>query len=157
MSNKIKSLSAEEQLNLRNRARDELLRLENVFNDAAAKQIVDDFKDYFSVCEIVYKVILEDHQFNKTGKHKEHLTVSMVEAPHALKYAGYDFDKNLLTRLFGAEEKIGSRSVKKLRDSLTHSLNEKAVKELQDRHDELYGYMRDFLSKIREVDMEIVN
>ena len=157
MPNKVKRLSPVKQLELRNRAKAELLRLEELLNDAPTKQMVDDFKEFFSVCEIVYKVILEDHQFNKTGKHSNYLKVNMSQAPHALKYAGYDFDKNLLTHLFGAEEKIGSRSVKKLRDSLTHSLNEKAVKELQDRHDELYGYMNDFLSKIREFDMEIVN
>jgi len=69
-----------------------------------------------------------------------------------LNYAGYDFDKDLLTHLFGAEEKVGSRTVKKLRDSLTHSVNQKAIDELINREEELYGYMDQFLSKIRDFD-----
>ena len=40
------------------------------------KKMIDDFKDKFSVCEIVYKVVLEDHQFNKYGVHKERLQVT---------------------------------------------------------------------------------
>ena len=76
----------------------------------------------------------------------------MTQAPHALTYAGYDFDKNLLTHLFGAEKRIGRRTVKKLRDALTHSVNQKAIDELIDREEELHGYMDQFLSKIREFD-----
>ncbi len=76
----------------------------------------------------------------------------MTQAPYALEYAGYDFDKDLLTHLFGSEEKVGSRTVKKLRDALTHSLNQKAIDELLSREDELHGYMDQFLSKIREFD-----
>lgn len=33
------------------------------------KKKINRFKEKFGICEIVYKVILEDHQFNKTGKH----------------------------------------------------------------------------------------
>ena len=59
---------------------------------------------------------------------------------------------NLLTHLFGAEKRIGRRTVKKLRDALTHSVNQKAIDELIDREEELHGYMDQFLSKIREFD-----
>lgn len=58
-----------------------------------------------------------------------------------------------LKKLFGAEEKIGSRSVKKLRDSLTHSMDDKAVNELSDRYEEMNGYMDSFLNKIRTFDV----
>jgi hypothetical protein len=76
----------------------------------------------------------------------------MTQVPYALEFAGYDFEKDLLTKLFCAEEKIGNRSVKKLRDSLTHSMNDKAVNELSDRYEELNGYMDSFLGKIRTFD-----
>lgn len=69
--------------------------------------MVDDFKEKFTICEIVYKVILDDHQFNKTGKHPERMKVTMTQVPHVLSYAGYNFEKDLLTKLFGAEEKYG--------------------------------------------------
>lgn len=154
MAKTITKLSASEQLALRNRAKAELERLEETLADEETKKMIDDFKERFSICEIVYKVILEDHQFNKYGVHKDRLQISMKEAPYALTYAGYDFDKDLLTNLFGAEKHVGKRSVKKLRDSLTHSINKRAVDELKTRKTELYGYMDGFLNKIREFDNE---
>lgn len=77
------------------------------------------------------KSIYEDvhHQYKKTGIHLKYMTVSMREAPYALAYAGYDYDRVLLSKLFGAEERVGKRSVKKLRDALTHSMNTKAIEE----------------------------
>ena len=146
-------LDETQKLSLRNRAKDELIRIEKLVADKDKKKLIDDFKEKFSICEIVYKVILEEHQFNKTGKHSDYLKVTMKQAPHAFAFAGYDFDKELLTKLFGAEEKIGSRSVKKLRDSLTHSMNDKAVNELSDRYEEMNGYMDSFLNKIRTFDV----
>ena len=152
MANVITPLSAEDQLALRNKAKAELERLESTLADEKLKKKIDDFKDKFSVCEIVYKVVLEDHQFNKYGVHKERLQVSMKEAPHALTYAGYDFDRNLLSNLFSGEDHIGKRSVKKLRDALTHSVSKSALEELEKRESELYGYMDSFLEKIRVFD-----
>ena len=152
MAHNVTPLTVEQQLSLRNRAKAELIRLEAVYSDEETKEKINRFKEKFGVCEIVYKVILEDHQFNKTGKHLERLQVDMTQAPHALTYAGYDFDKNLLTHLFGAEKRIGRRTVKKLRDALTHSVNQKAIDELIDREEELHGYIDQFLSKIREFD-----
>ena len=43
-------------------------------------------------------------------------------------------------------------TVKKLRDAVTHGINEKAVKEIMNRKDELFGYMDDFLNTIRTFD-----
>ena len=112
MAKTVRPLSSEEQLRLRNKAKTELERLEAVYSEEETKEKINKFKEKFGVCEIVYKVILEDHQYNKTGKHSERLKVDMKQAPYALDYAGYDFDKDLLTHLFGAEEKVGSRTVK---------------------------------------------
>ena len=149
-------LSQKEQLELRNKAKAELERLETLYEDKEKSKMINDFKEKFSICEIVYKVILEDHQFNKTGKHLNRLKVNMQQAPYALSYAGYDYDRNLLTQLFGGDDHIGRRSVKKLRDALTHSVNHSAVTELQNRERELYGYMDAFLNKIRTFDNTVV-
>ncbi|HZJ68820.1 MAG TPA: hypothetical protein VFD28_02290 [Candidatus Eisenbacteria bacterium] len=148
----IKQLDEAQKLALRNRAKDELVRLQKLVSEKETKRMIDNFKEKFAICEIVYKVVLEDHQYNKTGKHLDYLKVDMTQAPHALKYAGYDFDKVLLNKLFGAENKVGIRSVKKLRDSLTHSMNAKAVEELTNRESELHGYMDSFLTKINTFD-----
>ena len=146
------ALTDEEKVELRNKAKEELNRLDAILMDRDTKKKVDDFKDRFTECEIVYKVILDAHQFKKTGKHPERMLVTMTQVPYALDFAGYDFDKELLTNLFSGRDKVGQRSVKKLRDSLTHSLNQKAIDELKQREEELYGYMNDFLTKIREFD-----
>jgi len=152
VANKLKPLSAEEQHALREKAKSELERLEVVYADNHTKEKIHTFKEKYGICEIVYKVILDDHQFNKTGKHPDRMKVDMTQVPYALSYAGYDFDRTLLTHLFGAEEKVGSRSVKKLRDALTHNMNQKAVDELIDREAELHRYMDQFLEKVREYD-----
>lgn len=150
----MKHLDENSQLALREKAKEELERLRDTLSDNKTKEMVDNFKDKFSMCEIVYKVILEDHQFHKNGKHPQprELKINMNQAPHALNYAGYDFDKELLTKLFGAEMKTGKKSVKKLRDSLTHSLNKNAIDELALRYDELNQYMDAFLDKISTYD-----
>lgn len=44
------------------------------------------------------------------------MLISMRQAPYALSYAGYDYERDLLSNLFGAEERVGKRSVKKIRD-----------------------------------------
>ncbi len=152
MSKSPAKLTDTEKQSPRNKAKAEPERLDSAFSNETTKQKIDDFKDTFSKCEIVYKVILEEHQFKKTGEHLERLQITMRQVPHALAFAGYDFDNLLLTKLFGSKEKIGKRSVKKLRDSLTHSLNQKAIDELIQREQELYAYMNDFLMKIRQFD-----
>ena len=145
-------LTAEQQARLREKARQELARLEALDADPEAKQMVEDFKTRFSTCEIVYKVILADYSQKKDGKKPERMQVNMTQAPVALSYAGYTFDKALLTRLFGAEDHTGKRSVKKLRDVLTHSMNSRAVEELARRRADLYRDMDAFLAAIRACD-----
>lgn len=153
MAKKITPLSANEQLILRNKAKEELTRLNAIKQNENTIKLIEDFKTTFSFCEILYKIILDDHQYNKTGKHPERMLVTMTQVPFVLDYAGYDFDKEMLKKLFGSEEKVGVRSVKKLRDSLTHSLNQRAIDELFNRKDELYGYMNEFLEKIDRYDV----
>ena len=75
-----------------------------------------------------------------------------VEA--ALKFAGYNFDKALLAEIFGAKSQKGKtvHTVKKLRDAVTHGIASKAVQEITDRKEELFGYMDAFLSGVRDFD-----
>lgn len=153
MSNNVTPLTPEKQLALRNKAKLELIRLNDVIKDNNTKQLIDNFKDKFSVCEIVYKIILDDHQYNKTGKHPEKMYLTMNQVPFALDYAGYNFEKLLLTKLFGTNEKVGQRSVKSLRNALTHNLSQSSVDELKNRYNELNEYMDLFLEKIYTYDV----
>jgi len=148
----LKKLDEKQKLSLRNRAKEELERLLHLVADPDTKRLVDDFKEKFSICEIVYKVILEEHQYSKTGKHMERLKVDMTQVPYALDYAGYNYNKELLDKLFGSENRVGRRSAKKLRDVLTHKMSNSAVKELRDRQEELNNYMDQFLNKISTFD-----
>lgn len=65
-----------------------------------------------------------------------------------LKFAGYGFDKAFLKELFG-EKSANGKTVKGLRDAVTHGIDSKAVQEITDRKAELFGYMDTFLSEIR--------
>lgn len=143
--------NSKEQLLLRNRAKEELERLENIYKDQNTKRLVDEFKYQFLLCESSYKVILAEHQLSK-GKTEEIFKITMNQVPFALTFAGYDFDKELLTKLFGSENHVGIRSVKKIRDALTHKLDANTVNELESRKEELFGYMNCFLDKIRNFD-----
>lgn len=73
----------------------------------------------------------------------------MSQVPYALSFAGYDFEYDFLNKLFGAETRQGKKSVKKLRDSLNHSLTTVVTTELTDRYDELNKLMDTFLNSIR--------
>ena len=91
----MKKLTSEEQLALRNRAKAELQRLEAIYTDLPNR-----YKEKFGICEIVYKVLLTDHQKAK-GRPTDRLQVTMTQVSYALNYAGYDFDKTFLDKLFG--------------------------------------------------------
>lgn len=141
-------ITEQEKQVLRNNAKTELERLEACLADQCTVQLLDEFKNKFNICESVYKVILTEHQKRKGKQVTGFLKVNMTQVPHALNFAGYSFERTLLNELFGASSSKG-KTVKKLRDEITHGINEKAVKEIITRKDELFGYMEEFLTGIR--------
>lgn len=116
--------------------------------DDATIELIDSFKNKFNLCESVYKVILKKHQ-NVKGNKKVYLKLTMTQIPFAMKFAGYNVDRDLLNRLFGSETKKGRQSIKKLRDSVTHSIKQSAVDEIKARERELFNDMDSFLEIIR--------
>lgn len=144
-------ISEREQRALRNQAKVELERMEKLLSEESIDELLKEFKNKFNICETVYKVILAEHQKRKGKKVDGYLKVSMTQVPHALTFAGYVFEKALLSELFGASGKNGT-TVKKLRDAVTHGIDQKAVNEIVMRKDELFGYMDSFLSEIRTFD-----
>ena len=127
----------------------ELQRLEEVFENEDVTQKIDTLKDKFSVCEIVYKIILKDYLKSKNEDTNE-LDINMTQVKPALRYAGYIIDTEEVRKLFGSQKTVGSRSVKKIRNELNHTLKQSAVTELIDRYDELIGYRDSFLNMIRQ-------
>lgn len=143
--------TAEQLRLLRNDAKLELVRLNSLLEQTATCQVLDEFKNKFNVCETVYKVILAEHQKWNGITDVDYLKIDMRQVPHALSFAGYTFDRSLLKELFGAKGKKGT-TAKKLRDAVTHGLDERATKEICDRKDELFGYMDAFLNTIETFD-----
>ncbi len=139
----------EDKAKLKKRAKIEFERLDKLFSNSDTKKRIDTFKDMFSQCEIVYKLILKDFKKNTGKKTANREKIQMSEVPYALAYAGYNFDYEFLEKLFGSESRCTKMSVKILRDNLTHSIKESALKELNDRYDELIGYMETFLNTIK--------
>lgn len=144
----MKKITAEEQRNLRQSAKEELMRLNEVFQNEKITDLLDRFKNRFNQCETVYKVILAEHQKRKGRKKDGYLKVDMTQVPYALSFAGYIFEKEELNELFGSSSKKGM-TVKKLRDAVTHGIDAKAAKEIAAREEELFGYMDSFLQVIQ--------
>lgn len=139
----------EQQKLLRLAAKKELIRMETILKDVETVSLLDSFKAKYNLCETVYKVVLCKHQeANKKTVNIEHLCVDMRQVPYALDFAGYKFEKELLNNLFGSKSKKGT-TVKKLRDKVTHGLDQKAIAEIKRRKEELFGYMDSFLDAMK--------
>jgi len=127
-----------------------LKKLDNLLSDPKAREEINELKNTFTECEVVYKVILSEYlSHKKKTVNQKQLKINMTQVKPALKFAGYNFDDLLLQKIFGSEEKVGNRSVKKLRDALTHKPNQSCLNELKKRKTELYGCMNKFLQEIR--------
>ena len=145
-----KKITEQEKIQLRANAKTEVERLENILGNAQTVQLLNVFKNKFNICETAYKVILAEHQRRK-GKDPNNLKLYMTQVPHALAFAGYNFEKELLNDLFGANSTKGM-TAKKLRDAVTHGVDQKAVDEITARNAELIGYMDTFLDIIKTFD-----
>lgn len=141
-------ITEQEKIQLRANAKTEVERLENILGNTQMVQLLNIFKNKFNICETAYKVILAEHQRRKGNQANAHLKITMTQVPYALSFAGYNFDKELLNDLFGANSPKGM-TAKKLRDAVTHGVDQKAVNEITARKEELIGYMDTFLNVIK--------
>lgn len=147
--------SENQKIELRNKAKSELERIEKIYANQSSRKLIDEFKNKFLMCERTYKIILKEHQRYKGNDIADkNLKISMTQAPHALNFAGYNFNKDLLTRLFSSEDHVGRKSAKTIRNALTHNPNNSDVEELETRKEELFKYMNEFLEKIRSYDQK---
>lgn len=142
------NITEEEKIELRNRAKVEMERLEKILSDKETAELLDRYKNRFNLCESVYKVVLREHQIKTKGKAPTYLKINMTQAPYAMAFAGYDIDRELLNRLFGAKC-VEGQTAKKLRDAVTHGLNQRAIDEIKARECELFNDMNSFLEMIK--------
>ena len=152
----MEQLTDKEKIELRNKAKFEIERIEKIFNDKETLQLLDSFKNKFNICESAYKIVLLEHQKAKgNNTNLNRLRLTMTQVPYALNFAGYTFNLELLNELFGSESKInGCKTVKILRNSLTHGISDKCVNEIKKRKEELFDYMDSFLHIIKTFDDE---
>lgn len=146
--------SEEEKLALRNKAKKELLELESRVNESDVFEDINNFKNKFLICEKIYKCLLEPYlkEKNELPDKNRNLTIRMNQVKPVLFGVGYDFDEEILVKIFGSEYHRGKMSVKKIRNSLTHDMKKNDIEEFKKRKDELNSYMDYFLEKIRNFD-----
>lgn len=144
-------ITEEEKIRFRNKAKAETARMEKYMSDSETVKIIDLFKNKFNVCETVYKTLLTEYLCHKGKKETSYLKITMTQVPYVLIFAGYSFDKPLINEIFGASSQNG-KTAKKLRDAVTHGVDEKAVREIINRKDDLFGYMDMFLDGIKNCD-----
>ena len=141
----MRKIKTEEQLEIRNKAKQKYLEAKEIFDHNDIKEKLDMIKNQFELCEILYKEVFKIQQYKEKNKIVDRCKIDMRQVPSAMNYAGYVIDHDLLTKIFGGEDHVGKRSVKKVRDGLTHDLKKSYVKEAIDRYDELIGYMDEFI------------
>ena len=76
----MKKIDEKEQKKLRNKAKKELERLENIQSDKETAELLEAFKTKFNLCETVYKVILEKYSDNGKKPNKQ-FTINMNQFP----------------------------------------------------------------------------
>lgn len=112
--------------------------------------IRNQFIDKFTLCDLTCKVILEGYKKQQKQNNQDfRLVLDMRTIPYAFAWAGYEVDRNVLSRIFGGSKsfkKQGTKSAKKLRDGIVHAMNVDDIQELVERQNELFSVMNTYLS-----------
>ena len=61
----------------------------------------------------------------------------------------YSIDDNTLLKLIGSEDARNNKSVKSLRNSLTHNIHKNDIEELKQCKDEIFAYMDNFINVLK--------
>ena len=138
------------QQSIQRKAERTIKEMELFLRDEDTIALLDSFKNSFNLCETVCKTILyEKIKKRKPGLKLHDVKLDMRQIPSAIERAGYRADRNLLSELFG-KSKTSKKTVKDLRNDVTHGFNKKSVQKIKDRKDELYRAMESFLQIIRQ-------
>ena len=147
---KNKKIPFEDEKSLKKKLKNELNRLNKILLDRNTRELIEEFKSKFEICEILYKLILEKYNIDrKKNVKREELKLKANQAKQALKYVNFTLKDDIINQLFGSESHVGKRSIKNIRDSLTHSLTDSVIEELKNRKDELFNVMDYFLNMIK--------
>ena len=108
------------------------------------------FIDKFSECEVYCRSILVPYYKENYPEIKEdQIGLDRKEIKVAFEERGITFDDaKLLTRLFGADDKAGSRSCRILRNKILHEMMLSSIREVCTRSDELMSDMNSFIEQV---------
>lgn len=103
---------------------------------------VESFYKKLLVCEMeaTWKVLTE--------KEKKNLRVDVRDVRRVLKYFDITCDNDLIERVFGSNDtNYKNCSIKKLRDRLVHSVNEKSISAIIERYDKIDADLNTFMDQ----------
>ena len=149
MSKKVE-IDKDEQYLIRKKIDETIKKMKRQLSDAKVTAIIDRFKNIYNICETSYKCALQEYRkkLDKSIKEQD-LKIDMREAPAVLKSIGYAFEKNFLKKLFGGNDKE-LVSLKKIRNNVTHGLNDKYIDILVKNEKEIFETMNNFIDTIEQ-------
>lgn len=146
----MKKLSETDKYNIRYKAYETLFNMKKIFEERETIELLDKFKNIYNICEMVYKTILSEHQAHLNNESDiTKLKLDMRQVPHALNFAGYNFDTDILVKLFGSKQK-GFKTLKEIRNGLTHGFNKNMIQILKEKEKEIFDLMNEFLNVFLE-------
>ena len=111
------------------------------------KELISNFKYKFTICEKAYK-IMESELKNKKMKN---IKINLNSIKSDIRKLEYKVDEKILDELFSHNNERGNKSIKKLRDALTHDIKEKDIIELKSRKTDIFKTMDKFLNQLEKV------
>lgn len=110
-------------------------------------QLAERFKTKFAICEKAYKIM---EQKIKNVKSTANIKLNMKSIKSNISKLNFQFEESFLKRLFGSEAKRNNKSLKKLRDALTHDFVKEDIEELKNRECEIFQIMDEFLNELKK-------
>ena len=146
---KTKNANTDTQKRIQRNAERTLRKVETKLQEPGVKKKKDEFLEKYMICETVCKQILIAYK-KGTGKefNPDDIKLHMQEITAAMKYSAYPFSSDTLKAIFGSEKKRNSKSCKKLRNGIVHSMDVNDITEVSERYQELTLAMDTFLHTI---------
>ena len=124
----------------------------NFLNEANNRILVFEFLEKFSQCEVYARLMLKSYLvYEDPSIKEEEIGLECRQIINAFSENGIYFeDKKILFNIFGSNDKLNESSCKWLRNKITHSLMQRALKEVCIRFNELMDYMNSFIQEIEK-------
>ena len=120
-------------------------KISRYLEDDQRRSEKDKFMEKYMLCEAACREILYAYNKDRKRMKKEDIQLNMQTIPSVMNKAGYQFDKELLTAIFGSSNKRGEKSAKKLRNGIAHSFCVEDMDEAFNRRVQLHQEMDKFL------------